>query len=323
MRVVALDTLAVLLQDRADVFAVVASQGHYDEEALGAILKARPAYVGLVASRKRGATVRGVLQESGASGTETIRIPAGLDLGARTAPEVALSILAEIAQMHPSGTPAEAAPLPRTLATGAAGECDRSGLRHGGGPGRGAAHGDGRWRRLRLLLCELPHPLRERSAGVLSARDMTDATAIRDRFRERGFIVDDAFATALQIMLALEKPLLVEGPSGVGKTESAKVLADVLGTRLIRLQCYEGLDAMSALYEWNYPRQMLHARLSEAAVRRWPSAKRRFSASRSCSSGRCSRRSHRIDCRCCWSTKSIERTRRSRHSCSKCWPSGR
>jgi len=92
---------------------------------------------------------------------------------------------------------------------------------------------------------------------------MTDAAAIRDRFRERGFIVDDAFATALQIMLALEKPLLVEGPAGVGKTESAKVLADVLGTRLIRLQCYEGLDAMSALYEWNYPRQMLHARLSE------------------------------------------------------------
>ena len=94
---------------------------------------------------------------------------------------------------------------------------------------------------------------------------MTDAAAIRDRFRERGFIVDDAFATALQIMLALEKPLLVEGPAGVGKTESAKVLADVLGTRLIRLQCYEGLDAMSALYEWNYPRQMLHARLSETS----------------------------------------------------------
>jgi MoxR-like ATPase len=92
---------------------------------------------------------------------------------------------------------------------------------------------------------------------------MTDAANIRDRFRERGFIVDEAFATALQIMLALEKPLLVEGPSGVGKTESAKVLADVLGTRLIRLQCYEGLDSMSALYEWNYPKQMLHARLSE------------------------------------------------------------
>ena len=95
---------------------------------------------------------------------------------------------------------------------------------------------------------------------------MTDAAVIRTRFRERGFIVDDAFATALEIMLALEKPLLIEGPAGVGKTESAKVLADVLDTRLIRLQCYEGLDAMAALYEWNYPRQMLHARLSETGA---------------------------------------------------------
>ena len=94
---------------------------------------------------------------------------------------------------------------------------------------------------------------------------LPDAGAIHDRFRERGFIVDEAFATALQIMLALEKPLLVEGPAGVGKTESAKVLAEVLGTDLIRLQCYEGLDAMAALYEWNYPRQMLEIRLAEAA----------------------------------------------------------
>jgi MoxR-like ATPase len=92
---------------------------------------------------------------------------------------------------------------------------------------------------------------------------MTDAATIRERFRERAFIIDEAFATALQIMVALEKPLLIEGPAGVGKTESAKVLAEVLGTRLIRLQCYEGLDALTALYEWNYPRQMLHARLSE------------------------------------------------------------
>jgi MoxR-like ATPase len=95
---------------------------------------------------------------------------------------------------------------------------------------------------------------------------VTDAAVIRARFRERGFIVDDAFATALQIMLGIEKPLLIEGPAGVGKTESAKVLADVLHARLIRLQCYEGLDAMAALYEWNYPRQMLHARLSETGT---------------------------------------------------------
>jgi MoxR-like ATPase len=65
-------------------------------------------------------------------------------------------------------------------------------------------------------------------------------------------------------MLALEKPLLIEGPAGVGKTESAKVLADVLDTRLIRLQCYEGLDASSALYEWNFSKQLLHIRMTES-----------------------------------------------------------
>jgi MoxR-like ATPase len=93
---------------------------------------------------------------------------------------------------------------------------------------------------------------------------MIDADAIRASFRERGFIVTDPFAIALQLVTALRKPLLVEGPAGVGKTESAKVLADVLATRLIRLQCYEGQDALTALYEWNYPRQMLRIRLSEA-----------------------------------------------------------
>jgi MoxR-like ATPase len=94
---------------------------------------------------------------------------------------------------------------------------------------------------------------------------MIDRGAIRDRFREHGFIVGDQFATALQLMVALAKPLLLEGPAGVGKTESAKVLAAVLGTRLIRLQCYEGLDALTALYEWNYPRQMLRIRMTEGA----------------------------------------------------------
>jgi MoxR-like ATPase len=94
---------------------------------------------------------------------------------------------------------------------------------------------------------------------------MLDAPLIRERCRDRGFIVSEAFATSLQLVLALEKPLLVEGPAGVGKTESAKVLSEILGARLIRLQCYEGLDALTALYEWNYPRQMLHIRLSEAS----------------------------------------------------------
>ena len=101
---------------------------------------------------------------------------------------------------------------------------------------------------------------------------MIDAHAIQSRFRERDFIVNDAFAVALQLLVALKKPLLVEGPAGVGKTESAKVLAAALGTRLIRLQCYEGLDALTALYEWNYPRQMLRMRMIEGQA---PASKRR------------------------------------------------
>jgi MoxR-like ATPase len=96
---------------------------------------------------------------------------------------------------------------------------------------------------------------------------MIDADGIRARFRERNFILSEPFATALHLMVALGKPLLLEGPAGVGKTETAKVLADVLGTRLIRLQCYEGLDAMTALYEWNYPRQMLRIRMTEGGDR--------------------------------------------------------
>ena len=86
---------------------------------------------------------------------------------------------------------------------------------------------------------------------------------LREQFAQRGYVAGDDFTTALQLMLALEKPLLIEGPAGVGKTESAKVLADVLQTKLIRLQCYEGLDASSALYEWNYPKQLLRIRLTE------------------------------------------------------------
>ncbi len=89
------------------------------------------------------------------------------------------------------------------------------------------------------------------------------ADELRTRFAQHGYIASDDFATTLELMLALEKPLLIEGPAGIGKTESAKVLASVLGTRLIRLQCYEGLDAASALYEWNYPKQLLHLRLTE------------------------------------------------------------
>jgi len=82
---------------------------------------------------------------------------------------------------------------------------------------------------------------------------------------EQIYIADAAIATALYLSMVLGKPLLIEGPAGVGKTEIAKALASALQTRLIRLQCYEGLDATTALYEWNYPKQLLHLKLEESS----------------------------------------------------------
>ncbi|HEY8416373.1 MAG TPA: MoxR family ATPase, partial [Thermaerobacter sp.] len=86
---------------------------------------------------------------------------------------------------------------------------------------------------------------------------------ILKQLEQRHYIGDRAIATAIHLAIQLERPLLIEGHAGVGKTEIARVMADVLGTELIRLQCYEGLDAASALYEWNYPRQLLRIRMQE------------------------------------------------------------
>lgn len=82
---------------------------------------------------------------------------------------------------------------------------------------------------------------------------------------EGRYVADRSLATALFLALRLGRPLLLEGDAGVGKTEVAKVLAETLGRRLIRLQCYEGLDVGSAVYEWNYARQMMEIRLAEVA----------------------------------------------------------
>jgi MoxR-like ATPase len=81
----------------------------------------------------------------------------------------------------------------------------------------------------------------------------------------QNYIADRSLATAVFLALKRRKPLLLEGEPGVGKTEVAKVLAAVLDTKLIRLQCYEGIDVSTAVYEWNYTRQMLHIRLMEAS----------------------------------------------------------
>ena len=86
---------------------------------------------------------------------------------------------------------------------------------------------------------------------------------IKKMLLSQGYITDDAVAMSVFLSLQLNKPLLVEGPAGVGKTEIAKVMANALETDLIRLQCYEGLDATHALYEWNYQRQLLHIKMTE------------------------------------------------------------
>ena len=81
------------------------------------------------------------------------------------------------------------------------------------------------------------------------------------------YIAERSLATAVFLTLRMQRPLFLEGEAGVGKTEIARVLARVLGRRLVRLQCYEGLDVASAVYEWNYPRQMIRIRLAEMAGR--------------------------------------------------------
>ena len=97
-------------------------------------------------------------------------------------------------------------------------------------------------------------PVRPKIAGIDGPETLEDA------LRAAQYLADEGLATSAYLGLALGKPLLLEGQPGVGKTEAAKALASVLGRRVIRLQCYEGIDAAAALYEWNYPRQMLAIR---------------------------------------------------------------
>ena len=89
---------------------------------------------------------------------------------------------------------------------------------------------------------------------------------IQELLRRQTYVSDAAVATSLYLAMALGKPLLIEGPAGVGKTEIAKSLSLSLDARLVRLQCYEGLDATTAIYEWNYPKQLLRIKLQETAV---------------------------------------------------------
>ena len=91
-----------------------------------------------------------------------------------------------------------------------------------------------------------------------------DIETLAQRLADVDYLVDEGLATSMFLSLRLPQPLLLEGEAGVGKTEAAKSLAVVLDTPLIRLQCYEGIDAAEALYEWNYPRQLLSIRLADS-----------------------------------------------------------
>lgn len=94
-------------------------------------------------------------------------------------------------------------------------------------------------------------------------REIQDIEAVVCGFAQAGYVLDRPLATAVYLLVKLGKPLLLEGHAGVGKTEVAKVLASFLGTELIRLQCYEGLDVSSAVYEWNYQKQLLAIKVQE------------------------------------------------------------
>ena len=98
-------------------------------------------------------------------------------------------------------------------------------------------------------------------------KQINDVDDLIRSFERLGYVTDRALATAVYLVIKLGKPLLIEGHAGLGKTEVAKVLAAMLGTRLIRLQCYEGLDVNSAVYEWNYQKQLLAIKIEEKIER--------------------------------------------------------
>ena len=141
------------------------------------------------------------------------------------------------------------------------------------------------------------------------------------RLGETGYLADDALATVTFLALRMQRPLLLEGEPGTGKTALAEAIAESLDLPLVRLQCYEGIDATQALYDWDFPRQILHLRALEAAggdgepTSRRP--RRACTTPASCSPDRCCRRSSRAR-RCCWSTRWTAPTTSSRRSCSRC-----
>ena len=266
-----------------DLALVVAAHGRDELHTLRRGLEAGVPYVGLVASHKRGAGVLDELRADGVSEEQLqlIDVPAGLDIGARAPAEIALSILAKIVAVR-RGKAFRRGRILRRPGSGAcnrprAGEDrDRPDLRHDGCGRREHPLGRARRRDRLLLLRGLqgevqrtehahePTPAVTGEATGEIRRLVPDIETLARRLADVDYLVDEGLATSLFLSLRLPQPLLLEGEAGVGKTEAAKALAEVLDTPLIRLQCYEGIDAAEALYEWNYPRQLLAIRLAEA-----------------------------------------------------------
>src|SRR5687767_8898864 len=97
--------------------------------------------------------------------------------------------------------------------------------------------------------------------------DATSPGSIRDALESTGYLADEDLSTVVYLAHGMQRPLLLEGEPGTGKTSLAEALAEVEGVPLIRLQCYEGIDASQALYDWDFPRQILHLRTLEAATK--------------------------------------------------------
>ena len=134
----------------------------------------------------------------------------------------------------------------------------------------------------------------------------TDVADVSARLGAAGYLADEATATTVFLADRLGKPLLVEGPAGVGKTELAKAVATASHAELIRLQCYEGIDEARALYEWNYRKQLLRIQTAgidgpaTAPASTGTPCTTTSSATSSCWPGRCSRRSGGPSRPCCW-----------------------